>query len=69
MVQHRGHATCVMVLVGDIPGCSMLNHLNLMDIPISIGTPNSIIVVYQWSYDRVVSRGIGCFAADSKVSS
>ena len=40
VVQHRGHATCVMVSVCNIPGCSMLNHLNLLDIFLGIGTPN-----------------------------
>ena len=65
MVQHRDHATCVMASVGDIPGCSTLNHLNLNDIPICIATPNSITVFKQCPYHRLVSRGIGCFASDS----
>ena len=41
VVQHRGHATCVMVSVCNIPGCSTLNHLDLLDIFLGIGTPNS----------------------------
>ena len=41
VVQHRGHANCVMVSVCDIPGCSTLNHLNLLAIFLGIGTPNS----------------------------
>ena len=56
MVQHRCHATCVMVLVGEIAGFSMLNHLNLLDIFLGIGTPNSRTVLYL----RVASRGLGC---------
>ena len=37
VVQHRGHTTCVMVSVGDIPGCSTIINLNFLDILLGIG--------------------------------
>ena len=42
-----------MTPVCDIPGCTTLNHLNLLDIFLGIGTPNSRTILLQWSYQTL----------------
>ena len=40
VVQHVGHTASVMIPVGDIPGCSTLNHFNLGYVFLSVRAPD-----------------------------
>ena len=40
MCQHRDHAAGVPITVCDIPGCSALDHLDLVNVVLGVGTPD-----------------------------
>ena len=65
VVQHQCHATSVMISIGDIPGGSSLDQLNLLDILLGVGTPCSGTIFQQRSAELgTISSGLDLFVVD-----
>ena len=55
-LEHAGHAGLVMVSVKDISCCPALDHLQLVDIFISIWVPNGTRIFDKWTNKTEVCR-------------
>ena len=68
LFKHGGHTACDPISVRDIPGCSALNHLDLMNLVLGVGTPDLGAILQDWPDHREVCCGFSFLVVNSKTA-